>query len=102
GSEDSGWLALQLAFQPQACCRVNQLLHLGRHVAVAGWRTEDDSVRLPEIVQGADWNIGLLLTNLHNEFVVRGLSDDLLKLRNAAEHALDSRHGLRALLDGSR
>ena len=37
----------------------NQLLHLGRHVAVECWRAEDHSVCLPEIVERADRNTDL-------------------------------------------
>ena len=51
---------------------------------------------------GGYWNVGLLLTNLHEVFVVCGLLDNLVKLSNAAEHDIHSRDGLRALCDGTR
>ena len=50
GGRDRSDFADQFAFHPQRTGLIDKILHLCRHVAEAGRRTEDDSVILGELV----------------------------------------------------
>src|SRR5690349_6822243 len=90
GGEEPGRFAFQFTIQPETGRRIDELLHLRSHVAIAGWSTEDNPVCGPQVVERADRDSLLPLSHLPCKVIAVDDSLHLLKLPDPAEQNLDS------------
>ena len=91
-----------LAFEPEACGRIDELLHLRSHIAVAGRRADEHAVSCTQVVERANWDVLLLLAHLTQIFVVSGFLEYDVELFHASEEHFGSFDRFSAFFDSLR
>jgi hypothetical protein len=99
GSKYTRRFTFHLALEPEACRRIDELLHLRSHIAVAGWRANEHAVSGAQVVERADRNVPLLLAHLTQIFVVSGFLEHDVELFHPTEEHFGSFHRFSAFFD---
>ena len=91
--------ALHLAFEPEACRRIDELLHLRGHIAVAGGRANEHAVSCAQVVKRANRDVLLLIAHLTQIFVISRFLEHDVKLFYASEEHFSSVYRFGAFFD---